>query len=116
VCFRHFVFHIVFIDVMCVSHYSEGMTQKSDNKMDPARTVLELFAMPCKSGVTIVSAELGLDPSTVYRWQLPKHLHGHGGKVPGKHYAALKKLAKKRGVKLPWEILTGEAFEEKGTA
>lgn len=88
------------------------MTERNNGKLEPARSVLAAFSTPKKSGVAIVAAYLGLDKSSVQRWMMPKELHGLGGNVPGRHFVKLRRLARKQGVKLPWELLTGEAFRE----
>lgn len=63
--------------------------------MNPAKQIIELFG-----GVRPLARALGLDPSTISRWQTPKKKRGTGGRIPAAHQGALLRLAKKRRIQI----------------
>jgi hypothetical protein len=67
---------------------------------EPAATVIERF-----DGARALASLLKLDKSTVCQWRVPKARGGTDGIIPGKHHAALLRLACQRSVPLRPEEL-----------
>lgn len=68
------------------------MSIETKHKLEPAFSILERLG-----GKSAVSAELKVAPSTLSRWCTPVP-EGTGGTVPVRHWSALQKMAKARGV------------------
>lgn len=72
---------------------------------NPAQRVFAAFAAPGKSGPAVVADLLGLDLTTVYRWDYPVGKRGTGGLIPAKHQGPLLTLAEMFGYNLTAEDL-----------
>lgn len=70
-------------------------------KITPAQLVKEKFCSASE-----VARILGLDRSTVSRWQVCASLGGTGGRVPQKYWAQLIAAAKARKIKLTVQELS----------
>lgn len=66
-----------------------------DNPITPAAIVVAKFG-----GVRALARALGLNPSTVCKWGLPKERGGCDGRIPHKHHRALLDLASDRKKRL----------------
>lgn len=66
----------------------------------PASLVIEVFG-----GVRKAARALGVMPSTVCRWRLPREKGGTGGTVPSSAARKILRLAKERGLDLTAEDL-----------
>lgn len=86
-------------------------------KLDPARSVIELFTTEKQSGCAVIAESLGISYSSVYRWQVPKERDKRGldGRVPGQHYRALRGLAASQKKSLSWAVLTGASIAQETT-
>lgn len=63
--------------------------------MEPARSIIERLG-----GHAVVAAGLGISTTRVYYFTYPKAKGGTDGLIPQKHWPALFRLAKDRGVSL----------------
>jgi hypothetical protein len=70
--------------------------------MQPARSVVDMLG-----GGRAVARELGISPSTVSRWTMPKSRQNLGGRIPQTHWLALIAMAKKQGIELTLNQLLG---------
>lgn len=71
------------------------MSIETKHKLEPAYSIIEKLG-----GKTAVASALDVAPSTLSRWCTPSP-EGTGGTVPVRHWQALQKLARQRGVSLP---------------
>lgn len=70
--------------------------------MQPARSVVDSLG-----GCRAVARELGISPSTVTRWMMPKSRQSLGGRIPQAHWVGLIAMAKRLGHELTLEQLSG---------
>lgn len=64
-------------------------------RLEPAKSVIARFG-----GIRPTARVLGISPSAVMRWMLPRHEKGTDGNVPLKHWQALINYAKKEQISL----------------
>ena len=76
----------------------------------PARGVVEMLG-----GCRAVGRELGIAPSTVSRWMMPKSRQNLGGRIPQTHWIKLIAMAKRMGHELTFEQLLGVSVEKNST-
>jgi transposase-like protein len=77
--------------------------EKAHERCDPAASVIAKFG-----GVRALARELGIDASSLSRWQSRRktvHGPGSGGLIPAKYHWALLALAHERGIALTAEDL-----------
>lgn len=63
--------------------------------LEPAASIITRLGGPKE-----VAAEIGIHRTRVSKWKLPKASGGTGGTIPQKHYPALMRFARKKGVDL----------------
>ncbi len=63
--------------------------------MSPAQKVIKAFG-----GVRATARALGLNSSSVSRWDAPREKRGLSGRVPSVHQAKILRLAKRGGLKI----------------
>ena len=68
----------------------------------PAKTLIERFG-----SVSELGRVLGIDKSTVSRWQVGAEHGGTGGRIPQKYWPVLLSTARKRKIKLSLRDLAG---------
>jgi hypothetical protein len=78
--------------------------------MQPARSVVDMLG-----GGRAVARELGISPSTVTRWMMPKSRQNLGGRIPQAHWMGLMAMAKRLGKELTLEHLLGANVEKSAT-
>jgi len=75
------------------------MTIATIHTLGPAYTVIQQLG-----GKTLVSKSLDVDKSTLSRWCQPRPA-GTGGMIPQRHWPALLKIARRKGVPIGLEEL-----------
>lgn len=70
------------------------------NLCEPAASVIAKFG-----GVRPLARELGLDPSTISKWQTRSRKHGTEGLIPARYHWTLLALARSRSIELEAEEL-----------
>jgi DNA-binding transcriptional regulator YdaS (Cro superfamily) len=61
--------------------------------MSPAERVVQAFG-----SAHAVARALGLNPSSVVRWRLPREQRGLDGRVPSRHQATILRIARESGL------------------
>jgi hypothetical protein len=79
-----------------------GKKMKISMNTYPAMTLIEVFGT-----VSEVARVLGVDKSTVSRWQVGPDMGGTSGRIPQKYWPTLLAVARKRKLKLSLRDLAG---------
>lgn len=95
------VFKTLLLTNDCDNRNYSGMTSTQSKYLQPAADVINAL------GADVISAELGLDYSTVHRWRLPrgpKGKSGTGGTIPFKYHNQIIALGAKINKPIPPEM------------
>jgi hypothetical protein len=58
-------------------------------KLDPAASIVYKFRRDKQTGEAVLGPLIGLDRTTIYRWQRPLEDGGSGGIIPAKHIRSI---------------------------
>jgi DNA-binding transcriptional regulator YdaS (Cro superfamily) len=86
------------------------MAKQTKHFMQPARSVVDMLG-----GGRAVARELGISPSTVSRWTMPKSRQNLGGRIPQVHWLSLIAMATKQGKELTLDQLLGSEVAKTAT-
>lgn len=82
--------------------------QNKKHTEEPAYSVVKKLG-----GGVKVARELGITPGAITRWMCkPDHMGSRGGVIPQKHWDALIKMGRERGVLITLESLKGWKNEQ----
>lgn len=77
--------------------------------MEPAHSIIALFATDTESGAAVVSKITGTSYAAPYRWKRQKGSNGTGGTIPSRYQPALLSAAQARGLPLrPEHFMPGQ--------
>lgn len=69
------------------------ISSQSTQNLNPAARIIEVFG-----GVRSLARLLGIDSSTVSRWQLPKDRRGQDGRIPAEYQGRILAMAQEQGM------------------